>query len=100
MGYFTEYPKFDDLEIGWRFFKKARGKGYATEAAITIKDAIVHQASIEKTDINFISASAMEENITSINVMEKLGMRLLRKYRHVDPIGDVAAVHYQMDVNN
>jgi len=95
MAFFTESPKFDDIELGWRFFKKTWGKGYATEAAIAIKNAIVAQG-----DISFVSALAIEENIASTQVMKKIGMSLVRKYRHLDPIGDFDAVHYQMAVSS
>jgi len=98
MNFFTESPTFDDLELGWRFFKKTWGKGYATEAAIAIKNSVVQQASTAKDDINYISALAVEDNLASTKVMKKMGMSLLRKYRHLDPIGDFDAVHYQMPV--
>lgn len=93
MNFFTDQPNFTDLELGWRFFKKAWGKGYATEAAIAIKDALAHQ-----TDIDTVSALAVEDNIGSISVMKKMGMSFIRKYNHKDPIGDFIAVHYQMSV--
>jgi RimJ/RimL family protein N-acetyltransferase len=91
MDFFTDKPNFADLELGWRFFKKAWGKGYATEAAIAIKGMLASQ-----TDIQFVSALAIEENIASVGVMKKMGMRFIRKYTHKDPIGDFIAVHYQM----
>lgn len=93
MDFFTDKPNFIDLELGWRFFKKAWGKGYATEAAIAIKDAIASQ-----TDIHYVSALAIEENIGSVGVMKKMGMNFTKKYTHQDPIGDFIAVHYQMSV--
>jgi RimJ/RimL family protein N-acetyltransferase len=100
MDFFTDSPRVDDLEVGWRFFKKAWGHGYATEAVIAVKDAIVQQASIGENQIHFISATAVAENTASVRIMKKLGMRLVRKYRHVDDSIDVAAVYYQMAVNN
>jgi len=93
MVFFTDNPNFTDLELGWRFFKKTWGKGYATEAAIAIKDTVSKQA-----DVLHVSALAVENNIGSIKVMEKIGMRFVRKYDHKDPIGDFIAVHYQMPV--
>ncbi|WP_353537834.1 GNAT family N-acetyltransferase [Colwellia sp. KU-HH00111] len=93
MSFFTEQPDIKDIELGWRFFKKAWGKGYATEAAIAIKDALASQ-----TDIEHVSALAVEDNIGSICVMKKIGMQFVRKYEHKDPIGDFTAVHYQMSV--
>lgn len=94
MGFFSDEPTFDNLELGWRFFKSAWGKGYATEAAIAIKDAVVSQP-----NILYVSALAVEDNIGSINVMKKMGMTFIKKYAHKDPIGDFSAVHYQMPVN-
>lgn len=93
MDFFSDEPKFQDLELGWRFFKKAWGKGYATEAAIAIKNGIVSQS-----DIHYVSALAVEDNHGSINVMKKVGMSFIKKYIHKDPLGDFTAVHYQMAV--
>jgi len=93
MDFFTDKPNFVDLELGWRFFKKAWGKGYATEAAKAIKNAVASQ-----TDIDYVSALAIEDNIGSISVMKKIGLEFIRKYSHKDPIGDFTAVHYQMSV--
>ncbi|MCW8865093.1 MAG: GNAT family N-acetyltransferase [Colwellia sp.] len=93
MDFFTDTPKLDDIELGWRFFQKSWGKGYATEAAIAIKNAIASQ-----TNIHHVSALAYEDNIGSIGVMKKLGMEFIKRYEHKDPIGDFMAVHYQMSV--
>lgn len=93
MDFFTDDPKLKDLELGWRFFKKSWGKGYATEATIAIKNGVVNQ-----TDIDYVSALAVEDNYGSIGVMKKVGMHFIRKYDHKDPIGDFIAVHYQMPV--
>jgi len=93
MDFFSDQPKFNDLEIGWRFFQKSWGKGYATEAAIAIKNAFTGQA-----DIQFFSALALEDNLGSISVMKKMGMVFIKKHNLQDPIGDFIAVHYQMSV--
>lgn len=93
MSFFTDEPKLNDLELGWRFFQKSWGKGYATEAAIAIKNSIATQHNID-----YVSALAVENNHGSIAVMKKMGMHFIRKYAHKDPIGDFAAVHYQMSV--
>ena len=90
-SYETEFNPATDM--GWRLKKSAWGKGYATEAAIAIKDALASQ-----TDIEHVSALAVEDNIGSICVMKKIGMQFVRKYEHKDPIGDFTAVHYQMSV--
>jgi len=93
MAFFTESPNYKDLELGWRFFQKSWGRGYATEAAIAIKDAIA-----ANSDITHVSALAVEDNLGSIGVMKKMGMSFVRAYLHKDPIGDFDAVHYQMSV--
>lgn len=93
MDFFTDQANVTNLELGWRFFEKAWGKGYATEAAIAIKDAVARQ-----TDIDYVSALAVADNVASISVMKKIGMCFIKKYDHKDPIGDFSAVHYQMSV--
>ena len=93
MAFFTESPNFKDLELGWRFFQSTWGKGYATEAAIAIKDAVAVHA-----DVTHVSALAVADNLASVGVMKKMGMSFVRAYLHTDPIGDFDAVHYQMSV--
>lgn len=93
MDFFTDNPKLNDIELGWRFFKSSWGKGYATEAAIAIKEALSTQ-----TNIDYVSALALADNIASIGVMKKIGMRFVNQFLHQDPIGDFNAVHYQMPV--
>lgn len=95
MEFLSEHPIVDDIELGWQFFKKTWGKGYATEAAIALKDTLVAQG-----NVSFISALTTEENTASTTVMKKMGMSLIRKYRHSDPIGDFDAVHYQMTITH
>ncbi len=95
MSFFTESPDTKDLELGWRFFQATWGRGYATEAAIAIKDAVV-----ANTDVTHVSALAVADNLASVGVMKKMGMKFIRAYLHEDPIGDFDAVHYQMPVTN
>ena len=95
MAFFTESPNFKDLELGWRFFQSTWGKGYATEAAIAIKDAVALHA-----DVTHVSALAVADNLASVGVMKKMGMSFVRAYLHTDPIGDFDAVHYQMSLNS
>ena len=95
MSFFTESPNTKDLELGWRFFQSTWGKGYATEAAIAIRDAVV-----TNTDVTHVSALAVADNLASVGVMKKMGMHFVRAYLHEDPIGDFDAVHYQMSVRN
>lgn len=67
-------------EFGWTLNRKFHGKGYATEAAIRMK-----QFSFESIKLNRIVARCDERNIPSRRVMQKLGLNLLwengpRKY--------------------
>jgi RimJ/RimL family protein N-acetyltransferase len=94
MAFFTSTPDFKDLELGWRFFQNSWGKGYATEAAIAIKNAVT-----ANTEVTHVSALAVADNLGSISVMKKMGMKFVRAYLHKDPIGDFDAVHYQMPVS-
>ena len=94
MAFFTDSPNYKDLEIGWRFFQSTWGKGYATEAAIAIKDAVV-----AGTEVSHVSALTVADNLGSIAVMKKMGMSFVSAYLHTDPIGDFDAVHYQMSVH-
>ncbi|SFD49172.1 GNAT family N-acetyltransferase [Pseudoalteromonas denitrificans] len=90
VDFFSDDPEFDNLELGWRFKQSAWGKGYATEAAKSIMDAVSNN-----NDINKISAIALEGNLGSINIMTKLGMKYIKTYIHKDPLGDVEAVYFE-----
>jgi len=94
MQFFTDTPNVKDLELGWRFFQSTWGKGYATEAAIAVKNAVV-----EHSDVTHVSALAVADNLASVGVMKKMGMSFVRAYLHKDPIGDFDAVHYQMPIS-
>ncbi len=100
MLFFSEHPEYDNLEIGWRFFKQAWGKGYATEAASWLLSAIT-EASENHTisRINKVSAIAMPGNKASIAVMKKLGLRYLKTTLHKDPLGDEEVVYYQKQLS-
>ena len=49
-------------------------------------------------EYTYISAIAVKENLGSIAVMEKLGMRFVKEYMHSDPLGDIPAVHYEREL--
>ena len=100
MGFFSETPDLSNLELGWRFFQHAWGKGYATEAAISIKNAIVANANRLNSEVMHVSALAVVDNLASIAVMKRMGMQFVKAYLHKDPIGNFDAVHYQMTVKN
>ena len=58
------------VEIGWRLDKKYWGKGYATEAA---KVVLSHGMNI--LELKQIFSYAARQNLPSINVMRKIGLR-------------------------
>ncbi len=65
-------PELNEIDLGYRYQKKAWGKGYATEAAY---------ASLEygfsKLRLNRIVGRALPENLASIRVLEKCEMQYL-----------------------
>jgi RimJ/RimL family protein N-acetyltransferase len=91
MYYFNDARPTENhnLELGWRFKQCAWGNGYATEAA----QALIAQIK-RNTQYSHISAIAVEENVSSVNIMKKLGMTFIEQLLHRDPLGDTFAVHY------
>lgn len=63
----------DEHDIGFRFFRKYWGHGYASESAAACVDYAYNTLNIKK-----LYGRAMKENIASIRVLEKIGM----KYSH------------------
>ena len=63
----------NETDLGYRFFQKHWGKGYATESAKAILD---YGTNILK--LKNIMAKAAKENVASINVLKKLGMIYLK----------------------
>jgi len=91
MEFFSQAPEYDNLELGWRFKQEAWGKGYATEAALTIQ-----QVMLKQLGVSAVSAIALEDNVGSINIMKKLGMSYVKTYLHQhDLLGEMNAVYYQ-----
>jgi len=94
MDYFSDTPQFENLELGWRFNKASWGHGYATEAAESIKSGIINN----NKSITKLSATAMEGNTGSINIMLKLGMKFIKKAVYKDPLGDMMVVYYELKI--
>ncbi len=93
MNFFSEQPQTDNLELGWRFMQASWEKGYATEAAQAIKNALIAQNSVKK-----FTGLVVEDNIASIAIMKKLGMSFIKKELHKDPIWEEEVLYYQVDV--
>lgn len=91
MDFFSENKDLNNLELGWRFKKIAWGKGYATEAAQALLNALN-----KELDYRQFTAVAVEDNLGSINIMKKLGMTFLKQDVHKDPLGDQTSVFYQL----
>lgn len=68
---FSEENK--EYDIGYRLFKKYWNMGYASEAAAECLHLGFH-----RFEIDTILGRAMKENIASIRVFEKIGMRFLK----------------------
>lgn len=65
----------NETDIGFRFFEDKWGNGYATESAKACIDY-----GFEKLNLKTIIGRAMQENIASIKVLEKIGMQFVREF--------------------
>jgi [ribosomal protein S5]-alanine N-acetyltransferase len=68
-------PELNEVDLGFRFFRKHWNKGYATETA---KACIEYGFS--KLNLNKIVGRAMEANVGSVKVLEKTGMAFVGKF--------------------
>ena len=93
MNFFSDSPEYDNLELGWRFTQSSWGKGYASEAALHLKNALAKNG-----DLQSFSAIAVENNLGSIAVMKKIGMSYVKSYLHKDPLFESQVVYYQIRV--
>lgn len=66
-----------DVEIGYRFREEQWGKGFATEGG---KRILTY--AFQELELHRVLAVAMEENLASIRVMQKLGMKYLHRGRY------------------
>lgn len=95
MDFFSDQPIWHDIELGWRFLQSTWGKGYASEAAIHIKQLLAKQPENKS-----FSAIAVKDNFGSIAIMKKLGMAYIKAYIHSDSqLGDLDVVLYRIENN-
>jgi RimJ/RimL family protein N-acetyltransferase len=66
----------DEASLGYRLRKAVWGQGYATEGA----RALIRKGFTE-LGVRRVIATTYEENLASRRVMEKVGMRLVRRFR-------------------
>jgi len=62
----------NEVDLGYRFMKEFWGNGYATEAASACIDY-----DFTRLNLNLIIGRALRENLGSIKVLEKCGMKYL-----------------------
>lgn len=65
----------DETDIGFRFFEEHWNKGFATESA---KSCIGY--AFETLKLKTIVGRAMKENLASIKVLEKIGLKFEREF--------------------
>jgi len=79
-GWFAFRP-FDaerrNVSLGYRLARRVWGSGYATTGAKLLVDAGFRYHGVQR-----VIATTYEENTASIRVLEKLGMRLSRRFRY------------------
>ncbi|KZN46801.1 GNAT family N-acetyltransferase [Pseudoalteromonas luteoviolacea] len=90
MDFFTEQRDDNNLEIGWRFMQSHWGKGFASEAAQQVCEAL-----ISNQVCNTLTAVALHDNLGSIKIMEKVGLLYKETKLHRDPLGDAQVVVYE-----
>ena len=71
----TTWPGELVVEVGWSVATEKQGRGYATEAALAALRYGFEQAGAER-----IVAFTWTDNLASVRVMEKLGMRRVREF--------------------
>lgn len=93
MNFFSDDRNEADIELGWRFMQTSWGQGYATEAAKAVMMALHSQVGYHR-----FSAMAVPANTGSIRIMKKLGMSYQKTALHKDPLGDIQAVYYTVNL--
>lgn len=70
------WQQFGETEVSWVLHADARGKGYATEAG-----AAALRWGFEQFEPPYLMAMIQPDNVTSIRVAERLGMKPIRTDR-------------------
>jgi [ribosomal protein S5]-alanine N-acetyltransferase len=69
----------NEVDLGFRFFRKNWNKGYASEAAFACMEAGFGQFGIDR-----IVGRARKENTYSIRILEKVGMHFVEDFEEDD----------------
>ena len=77
------------IDLGFRFFRKEWGKGYATESSFACLEYGFHTLKLD-----YIMGRSSRDNMASIKVLEKLGMKPIKTG---DFEGVNNAVYYAID---
>ena len=90
--YFPDICGQPEIEIGYRLARSAWGRGYATEAALSVRDFAFTTLGIRR-----LIAMIDPSNVASIRVAEKIGMQyekevMLEGYTHPDRIYVVSSL--------
>lgn len=80
-----KYNEENEIDIGFRLFRKEWGNGYATEAVRATLNYGINELSM-----NIIVGRAAAENIASIKVLEKTGF----KYQKTSPCHGIEDARY------
>jgi [ribosomal protein S5]-alanine N-acetyltransferase len=68
-------PKFDEVDLGFRFIRKHWNQGFASEASEASLKYGFQDLKLDK-----VVGRAMIENIASIKVLEKVGMKFKKEF--------------------
>ena len=90
-GFGTDYHALDNIELGWRMYRRCWGQGLATEAALAIMLAVARLPGTRR-----FCAIADPANLGSIAVMKKLGMQYVDDRVHKTPKQDFSVAYYDM----
>ncbi|NMH59355.1 GNAT family N-acetyltransferase [Alteromonas ponticola] len=94
MGFFTATADPENLELGWRFKREFWGNGYATEAALAVRDALADFG------ITQFSAVANPNNSASIAIMQKMGMTFSHTFHYQDELFDEEVLVYSQHIDS
>lgn len=75
-------PELDETDVGFRFFRRYWGRGYATEAARACLDYGFGALGLKR-----IVGRAMKENAASVRVLQKIGMEFWKEFDFMEHPG-------------